>query len=143
MCDGSSDCPAYSTSPGGYDEDPLLCTAAKRPPVEETANFLRTLMSNHGPEYIGKLFGAKMSQALVPLGGPERVAIALSVSKTVEDFGKALHLMRNDVDHLRNVLVAVQTADGPMLKNLGIIRNSELADLRFFLEKLLSTGFLD
>lgn len=84
-----------------------------------------------------------MSQALVPLGGPERVAIALSVSKTVEDFGKALHLMRNDVDHLRNVLVAVQTADGPMLKNLGIIRNSELADLRFFLEKLLSTGFLD
>lgn len=57
LCDGSSDCPAYSNSPGGYDEDPLLCTAAKRPPVEETANFLRTLIEHHGPVYIEKLFG--------------------------------------------------------------------------------------
>lgn len=65
------------------------------------------------------------------------------VSKTIEDFGKALHLMRADIDHLRNVLVAVQTMDGPMLKNLGIVRNSELTDMKFFLEKLLSTGFLD
>lgn len=66
-----------------------------------------------------------------------------SVSKTIDDFGKALHLMRGDIDHLRSVLVAVQTMDGPMLKNLGIVRNSELADMKFFLEKLLSTGFLD
>lgn len=65
------------------------------------------------------------------------------VSKTIDDFGKALHLMRGDIEHLRNVLVAVQTMDGPMLKNLGIVRNSELADMKFFLEKLLSTGFLD
>lgn len=65
------------------------------------------------------------------------------MSKTIEDFGKALHLMRGDVDHLRNVLVAVQSSDGPTLKSLGIVRNSELADMKFFLEKLLSTGFLD
>lgn len=65
------------------------------------------------------------------------------MSKTIEDFGKALHLMRADIDHLRNVLVAVQSMNGPMLKELGVVRNSELADMRFFLERLLSTGFLD
>lgn len=65
------------------------------------------------------------------------------MSKTIEDFGKALHLMRADIDHLRNVLVAIQTTDGPKLKSLGIVRNSELADMKFFLEKLFSTGFLD
>ena len=51
---------------------------AKRPPVEETAAFLRTLLENHGANYLEKLFGAKARNALLPLGGPEKVAIALS-----------------------------------------------------------------
>lgn len=41
-----------------------------------------------------KLFGSKARDALAPLGGVERVAIALSESQTIEDFGAALHLMR-------------------------------------------------
>lgn len=57
LCDGSSDCPNSGESQVGYDEDPRLCTAAKRPPVEETANFLKTLLDNHGSQYIAKLFG--------------------------------------------------------------------------------------
>ena len=65
------------------------------------------------------------------------------MSRTIEDFGKNFNLMRSEIDHLRNVLIAVQNMDGTMLKSLGIVRNSDLADMKFFLEKLLSTGFLD
>lgn len=136
LCDGATDCP------DGYDEDPRLCTAAKRPPVEETANFLQTLLANHGPNYLEKLFGNKARDALAPLGGVQKVAVALSESETIEDFGKALHLMRNDLEHLKNVFVAVESGDMSLLKSLGI-RDSELADVKFFLDKLVSTGFMD
>ncbi|KAF8784946.1 IDLSRF-like peptide like protein [Argiope bruennichi] len=136
LCDGASDCE------DGYDEDPRLCTAAKRPPVEETANFLHTLIMNHGPNYLEKLFGSKARDALEPLGGMQKVAIALSESETLEDFGKALHLMRSDLEHLRNVFMAVETGDFSLLKSLGI-RDSELGDVKFFLDKLVSTGFMD
>jgi hypothetical protein len=56
----------------------LLQKKAKRPPVEETASFLQALISSHGPDFLEKLFGAKARNALEPLGGVERVAIALS-----------------------------------------------------------------
>lgn len=72
---------------------PFIYTA-KRPPVEETASFLQSLLSSHGPNYLEKLFGGKARDALEPLGGVEKVAIALSESQTIEDFGAALHLMR-------------------------------------------------
>jgi len=55
-----------------------LCTAAKRPPVEETGSFLKSLLASHGPNYLEKLFGSKARDALKPLGGVDKVAIALS-----------------------------------------------------------------
>ncbi|XP_058802516.1 prohormone-4 [Phymastichus coffea] len=136
LCDGAPDCRE------GYDEDPRLCTAAKRPPVEETASFLQALLASHGPNYLEKLFGSKARDALAPLGGVNKVAIALSESQTIEDFGAALHLMRSDLEHLRSVFMAVENGDIGMLKSLGI-KDSELGDVRFFLEKLVDTGFLD
>lgn len=51
---------------------------AKRPPVEETAQFLQSLLSSHGHDFLEKMFGNKARNALQPLGGVERVAIALS-----------------------------------------------------------------
>lgn len=72
----------------------LFYFLAKRPPVEETASFLQSLLASHGPNYLEKLFGSKARDALAPLGGVEKVAIALSESQTIEDFGAALHLMR-------------------------------------------------
>ncbi|CAB3361962.1 IDLSRF-like peptide isoform X2 [Cloeon dipterum] len=136
LCDGAPDCQ------DGYDEDSRLCTAAKRPPVEETASFLQSLIQSHGPNYLEKLFGSKARDALAPLGGVDKVAITLSESQTIEDFGAALHLMRSDLEHLRSVFIAVENGDLGMLKSLGI-KDSELGDVKFFLEKLVNTGFLD
>lgn len=56
----------------------FFCFLAKRPPVEETANFLQSLLANHGPNYLEKLFGKKARDALAPLGGSHKVAVALS-----------------------------------------------------------------
>ncbi|XP_034193120.1 prohormone-4 [Osmia lignaria lignaria] len=136
LCDGAPDCQ------NGYDEDSRLCTAAKRPPVEETASFLQSLLASHGPNYLEKLFGTKARDTLKPLGGVNSVAIALSESQTIEDFGAALHLMRSDLEHLRSVFMAVENGDLGMLKSIGI-KDSELGDVKFFLEKLVKTGFLD
>lgn len=72
----------------------LSLSPAKRPPVEETASFLQSLLASHGPNYLEKLFGSKARDALQPLGGVEKVAIALSESQTIEDFGAAMHLMK-------------------------------------------------
>lgn len=52
--------------------------SARRPPVEETASFLQSLLASHGPNYLEKLFGSKARDALAPLGGVNMVAIALS-----------------------------------------------------------------
>lgn len=136
LCDGAPDCP------DAYDEDPKLCTAARRPPVEATASFLQSLLASHGPNYLEKLFGKKARNALQPLGGVEKVAIALSESQTIDDFGAALNLMRSDIDHLRSVFLAVEHGDLGHLKSLGI-KDSEIADVKFFLDKLVNTGFLD
>ncbi|RWS22260.1 low-density lipoprotein receptor-like protein [Leptotrombidium deliense] len=137
----------------------VITNATKRPPVDETANFLQTLLANHGPNYLEKLFGSKARDALLPLGGVQKVAIALSgkrlmeeicgvtyrgliESETLDDFGKALHLMRSDLDHLKDVFLAVENGDLGLLKSLGI-KDTELADLKFFLDKLVDTGFMD
>nr|AGN29584.1 prohormone-4-like protein [Acartia pacifica] len=136
LCDGAPDCS------DSYDEDPRLCTAARRPPVEETSSFLKSLLASHGPDYLEKLFGVKARNNLEGLGGVENVAIALSESQTIEDFGHSLKLSRPDIEHLRSVFMAVENGDIGMLKSLGI-KDSELGDVKFFLEKLVNTGFLD
>lgn len=64
-----------------YSSYGTLCfniVTAKRPPVEETASFLQSLLASHGPNYLEKLFGTKARDTLKPLGGVEKVAIALS-----------------------------------------------------------------
>ena len=72
LCDGAYDCD------DGYDEDPKLCTAAKRPPVEETASFLTNLLSTHGVNYLERIFGRRARHGLRLMGGIDRVSIALS-----------------------------------------------------------------
>lgn len=63
-------------------------------------------------------------------------------SETLDDFATALHLMKSDKEHLRNILIAVESGDLGLLKSMGI-RDSELTDLKLFLDKLVQTGFMD
>ena len=63
-------------------------------------------------------------------------------SQTLDDFGKSLHLMGSDKEHLRSLFVAVQNGDMGVLARMGI-KDAELGDVKFFLEKLIKTGFLD
>ena len=72
LCDGADDCA------DGYDEDDKLCTAARRPPVEETASFLYSLLSTHGVNYLERLFGPLARNSLRMMGGVDYVAIVLS-----------------------------------------------------------------
>lgn len=53
-----------------------------------------------------------------------------------------MRFSRSDLEHLRSVFMAVENGDLGMLKSLGI-KDSELGDVKFFLEKLVNTGFLD
>lgn len=50
--------------------------------------------------------------------------------------------MRSDLEHLRNVFMAVESGDLSLMRSLGI-RDTELADLKFFMDKLVATGFMD
>ena len=63
-------------------------------------------------------------------------------SQTIGDFGSALRLMRSDLEHLRSIFAGVQSGDMTALASLGI-KDAELGDVKFFLEKLIKTGFLD
>ncbi|XP_014681499.1 PREDICTED: IDLSRF-like peptide [Priapulus caudatus] len=136
ICDGSPDCP------DGYDEGIKLCTAALRPPVDEIVDFLRHLVQQNGIEFLTKLFGEKAEVALEAHGGVEKVAVALSESKTAEDFGHVMHLLTSDIQHLREVMLAVENGNTKLLLEMGI-QASAIGDVKFFLDKLVETGFLN
>lgn len=110
--------------------------------MDETTSFLNSLLASHGPNYLEKLFGSKARHRLRGLGGVDNVAIALSESETIDSFGAQLRLDYSDIEHFRSVLMAVENGDLGMLKSLGI-KDSEIGDVKFFLEKLVNTGFLD
>jgi hypothetical protein len=50
--------------------------------------------------------------------------------------------MRSDLEHLRSIFAGIQSGDMTALASLGI-KDAELGDVKFFLEKLIKTGFLD
>lgn len=136
LCDGAEDCK------DGYDEDPKLCTAARRPPVEETASFLKSLLASHGPDYLERLFGYKARNMMRDMGGVGFVAIQLSETETLDEFCRAVGLSWPDQQHLREVFLSVERGDLGILKAIGI-QDSQVGDMKFFFDKLINTGFLD
>ena len=119
-----------------------LTLHTERPGWFESENFLKSLIASHGPNYLEKIFGPKARNRLRDLGGVGNVADALAYSRTIEDFEIELRLQSADVEHFRGVLVAVENGDDGELKSLGI-KDSELGDVKVFLEKLVNTGFLE
>jgi len=136
LCDGAVDCN------DGYDEDTNLCTAARRPPVEETSSFLQSLLHSHGANFLELFFGPRARNNLKGLGGIENVAITLSESHTVEDFARTLQLSKHDLQNLKMIFMSVEHGDMGVLSAIGV-KDSELGDMKFFIEKFIKTGFLD
>ena len=55
------------------------------------------------------------------MGGIDFVAIALSESPTIEDFGQAVGMTDQEVDNLKVILVSVEQGDIGILHSLGIM----------------------
>lgn len=62
-------------------------------------------------------------------------------SKTAEDFGHVMNLLTSDVEHLREIMIAVENGNTELLREMGI-KESAVPDVKFFLDKLAETGFL-
>ncbi|VDN59752.1 unnamed protein product, partial [Dracunculus medinensis] len=129
LCDGSPDCEDE------YDENRSMCTAATRPPVEETAAFLKALLHAHGDDFLVKVFGPKGRNRLEGMGGVDKVAVALSESPTVDVFGSEMGLSRSEIEKMTMLMAEIVLGS-----NSGLTLN-EAADFRFFVQKLQETGF--
>ena len=55
------------------------------------------------------------------MGGIDSVAIALSESPTIEDFGQAVGMTEQEVENLKVILVSVEQGDIGILHSLGIM----------------------
>ena len=42
-----------------FTNDKVFLCEARRPPVEETTNFLKSLLLSHGPDFLEQLFGER------------------------------------------------------------------------------------
>jgi len=71
------------------------------------------------------------------------IIIALWIeSHNIEDFSRALELTRDDLHNLRLIFIGVEQGDLGILSAIGV-KDSELGDMKFFIEKFIKTGFLD
>lgn len=129
LCDGSPDCSDE------YDENSAMCTAAIRPPVEETAAFLKALLQAHGKDFLMKLFGPTARDNLAGMGGVDKVAVALSQSPTLDTFVSEMKLGPEEMERMATILQSIVSGE-----NSGLTSN-EAADFRFFVQKLQETGF--
>uniref|UniRef100_A0AC35TI72 Prohormone-4 n=1 Tax=Rhabditophanes sp. KR3021 TaxID=114890 RepID=A0AC35TI72_9BILA len=129
LCDDSADCS------DGYDENSRMCTAANRPPVEETASFLKALLQAHGNDFLGKIFGVKAKNGLKEMGGIDKVAVALSQSPSLQIFCHETGIEEASLDSITDILSDIMRGTSTELTA------NEMEDLRFFVQKLQETGF--
>jgi len=136
LCDYNVDCPQSN-----YDENKKMCTAAVRPTVESTEEFLNHQLNAHGKDYFVKLFGPKAAGSLVGMGGTAAVSVALSESPRLNDFATSIGLKQPETEHLRQVLKKVSEGDKTGLTSMGF-NEAEIESLQPVVEQLVDTGFL-
>uniref|UniRef100_A0A0N5AMB5 Prohormone-4 n=1 Tax=Syphacia muris TaxID=451379 RepID=A0A0N5AMB5_9BILA len=129
LCDGSPDCG------DGYDENKSMCTAATRPPVEETASFLNALLNAHGKDFFVLVFGEKGKNSLKEMGGVNKVAVAFSQSPTIQAFAAEMNLSEDEVNKMQEVMTSIASGSNANFSS------NEAANFRFFAQKLQETGF--
>ena len=114
-----------------------MCNKARRPPVEETASFLQSLLNSHGSNFLEILFGPMAKNNMKKLGGVQNVAIVLSggdiynsdiweislvhsESYTIDDFSEALKLSSSDLLNLKLIFHSVEQGDLGILSAIGV-----------------------
>lgn len=113
-----------------------MCTAAQRPPVEETEGYLAALLERFGPDFYTVLFGEKGSKGLKGMGGVHKVAVAFSDSPNAEFFAKQLGLDGSELTQMKKVMKSV--IEGNPAAGLT---EEQAIDLQFYMEKLQETQF--
>jgi len=136
LCDYNVDCPQSH-----YDENKKMCTAAVRPTVESTEEFLSHQLRIHGKNYFVKLFGPNAADNLAGMGGVASVSVALSENPRLNDFASSVGLKAPEAEHLRQVLKKVADGDKSGLQGLGF-SEAEVESLQPVVEQLVDTGFL-
>ena len=63
-------------------------------------------------------------------------------SPTIDDFAAATKMSPDSTERFRSVLVDMEKGNLDDLKALGIT-DSELSDTKFFLDKIIATGFVN
>jgi len=118
-----------------------MCTAALRPTVESTEEFINHELHVHGDDYFVKLFGSKAANRLVGLGGVSVVAVALTESPRLNDFASSINLTPTESKHLRRVLKMISESDKAGLATIDF-KEAEIESLQPVVEQLVDTGFL-
>jgi hypothetical protein len=121
VCDKNKDCQ------DGSDEDPEMCTAAERPPMEEIESFLNRTSNWILPT----LFGNKSAKD---------VAHKLAVSPTLKEFGEKLGLNTQQVHNLKLAMEMVKNDDRGPFESIGMPR-SQWHDVALMFFNLINTGF--
>ena len=73
--------------------------------------------------HLERFFGHKARNGLKAMGGIDMVAIALSESPTIDDFGLAVGMGVKEIENLKVILVSVEQGDIGILHSLGIMVN--------------------
>ncbi|GAB1608126.1 neuropeptide prohormone-4-like [Argonauta hians] len=123
----SSVCDDIPNCEDGFDEDPALCMASKRPRVEEMYDYL----SGPGAWTIEKLFDGIDADV---------VAVALATAMDLSDLQTILGLSNGSMENIEKALIAAEEDDPREMNALGMPeRNWPMTSQ--LLRNLLDTGF--
>lgn len=121
VCDDNYDCS------DGSDEDPELCTAANRPPVDDMTNFIEKEKSWILPHLLGN----------APV---EKIVHNLAVSQTIDDFRHRVGLSHQQYQNLKDALEAIANDDQEPLLALGM-PSGVWSEVKFLFDRLIKSGF--
>lgn len=121
VCDSIVDCE------DGFDEEPLVCNAAARPPIEDLIAFIE----NERKWMVPKLFNG---------ADPNMIAHVLIAANDMNDLREQLGLTDQNVELLRRAFEGAIEGDERPLLAMGMSDRS-WHEVQFVFQKLLDSGF--